>query len=612
MTGQDTTEFGILGPLEVSERGQPLDIGSGKQRALLAVLLLRTGEVVSTDHLIDVLWGERPPASALNSIHVYVSQLRKALGNGRLETRGRGYRLAVAPDRTDLGRFERALREGRDLLAAGDAERASAALHSALALWRGPALSDFASEPFARDEIARLEELRLAALEDRFDADLLLGRHAELVPELEQLIRAHPLRERLRAQLMLALYRSGRQSEALDAYQQARRMLTLELGLEPSRTLQDLERAILRHDPALEAPPRADAPPGRRRRKSAVLIVAAGVLLVSTAIAATRVGLPAGPPTVVGNSVIRIDPTTLKPTDVFPVGDAPDLVVSAGGFVWVTHHVLRDTDSGAIRDAGDRTLTRVDPATGSVVVVGGGLAPCGLAPDPSGDVWVANCFAAGPRGATVVRIDATTLDFKATWSVPAGDGFYRGLAYGGGSLWVAEVAGGYDPPARHSVTQIDPDSGSQRSIEVEMPASPIAWSEAYGDLWLSNFDFGSVSRLHGRTHVVKTIAGVAASPAFPVVDGDTVWVADWSGPRVVRLEADGSNEAPHSVSLPVEQDAGVWSVAAGAGAVWATTPRDGTLWKIDPKTNDVTRIAVPYLPTGVAADENDVWVTVRG
>ena len=245
-------EFRVLGPFEVCEGEQALEIGAGKQRALLAVLLLRSGEVVSTDRLIDALWDEDPPASALNSIHVYVSQLRKTLGNGHLETRGHGYLLALDSEELDLGRFERMLGEGRALLAEGEAERAAEVLRAALALWRGPPLSDFASEPFARGEIARLEELRLSALEERVEADLALGRHAELVAELEALVHEHPLRERLRAQLMLALYRSGRQAEALAAYQQARSMLADELGLEPGRSLRELEGAILRQDSQLD------------------------------------------------------------------------------------------------------------------------------------------------------------------------------------------------------------------------------------------------------------------------------------------------------------------------------------------------------------------------
>lgn len=253
-------EFRILGPFEARENRRPLAIGAGKQRALLALLLLDAGEVVSTDRLIDALWGESPPASALNSVHIYVSQLRKVLGEGCVITRGRGYLLAVEPEQLDLGRFERLLGEGRELLAKGEAGRASEALRAALGLWRGPPLADFASEPFAQGEIARLEELRVAALEERIEADLALGRHAELVPELEGLVRANPLRERLRAQLMLGLYRSGRQAEALEGYRQARARLVADLGLEPGRRLQELERAILSQDPSLEIAPEAGPP----------------------------------------------------------------------------------------------------------------------------------------------------------------------------------------------------------------------------------------------------------------------------------------------------------------------------------------------------------------
>jgi len=269
---EDTLEFRILGPFEVSDHRRPLEVGVGKQRALLALLLLRAGEVVPTDRLIDALWDERAPASAQNSVHIYVSRLRKALGNGRLETRGHGYVLALEPEQLDLGRFERLLAEGRELLAGGEPERAAKTLREALALWRGPPLSDFASEPFAQGEIARLEELHLAALEERIEADLTLGSHAELVSELDALVREHPLRDRLRAQLMLALYRAGRQAEALDVYRQAHRMLADELGLEPGRRLQELERAILNQDPELDPPTRKPGPLATRPRRSGVLI----------------------------------------------------------------------------------------------------------------------------------------------------------------------------------------------------------------------------------------------------------------------------------------------------------------------------------------------------
>jgi len=248
-------EFRLLGPLEVAEHDRPLALGGGKQRSLLAVLLLHANEVVSTELLIDELWGESPPATAGKSIHVYVSGLRKRLGDGRLVTRTPGYVLYVEHSEFDLARFERLVAE------AGDAgpETAARKLREALSLWRGPPLADLAYEPFAQPEIGRLGELRLSALEQRLDADLALGRHAQVVGELEALTKDHPLRERVRGQLMLCLYRCGRQAEALESYRAARRVLVEELGIEPGRDLRALHEAILRQEPGLDlataAPP---------------------------------------------------------------------------------------------------------------------------------------------------------------------------------------------------------------------------------------------------------------------------------------------------------------------------------------------------------------------
>jgi DNA-binding SARP family transcriptional activator len=240
-------EFKILGPFEVFNERGAVSIAGAKERSLLALLLLHGGRVVSTDRLIDSLWGDEPPGTARKSLQVRVAGLRKALGQDRILTSPSGYRVSVErPDQLDLDRFER-------LTAVGDAE----SLRQALSLWRGPALVDFAREPWAVAPIARLEEVRLAVLEKRIDADLGLGRHAELVGELEELVVAHPLRERFRGQLILSLYRSGRQADALEAYRASRRLLIDELGIEPGQPLQQLERAILRQDRSLdfEAPP---------------------------------------------------------------------------------------------------------------------------------------------------------------------------------------------------------------------------------------------------------------------------------------------------------------------------------------------------------------------
>ena len=253
-------EFRILGPLEIRQNGRSLPCKGAKQRLLLATLLLHPNEVVSSDRLIDALWGEDPPPTAAKALQVHVSQLRRLLEPGLLVTRPPGYELRVGDGQLDLPAFEAQAAEGRAAAASGRAERASALLGDALALWRGPPLADLTFEEALRAEISRLEELRLAVLEDRIGADLALGRHSELVPELEGLAGAHPLRERLRWQLMVALYRSGRQADALEVYRQTRRLLVDELGLEPSRELKALEERILAQDPELDSP-RAPAPP---------------------------------------------------------------------------------------------------------------------------------------------------------------------------------------------------------------------------------------------------------------------------------------------------------------------------------------------------------------
>src|SRR5215207_7580 len=255
-------EFRILGPLEVWDGEGEVSLGGPKPRALLAVLLLHANEVVSSDRLIDELWGEESPGRATAALRVNVSRLRKALPQDVLTTRSRGYVIRVEPDELDLHRFERLVDEGRSLRARGLAGDASERVRDALAMWRGPALADFAYESFAQAAIARLEEIRLAAIELRIDTDLALGRHDELVGEIEALVAEHPLRERLRRCLMTALYQSGRQAEALNAYQDARRALVDELGSDPSPALQELERAILRQDPRLDVD--APAPAGVR------------------------------------------------------------------------------------------------------------------------------------------------------------------------------------------------------------------------------------------------------------------------------------------------------------------------------------------------------------
>jgi DNA-binding SARP family transcriptional activator/pimeloyl-ACP methyl ester carboxylesterase len=287
-------EFRILGPLEADDGGKPVKLGGGQQRALLADLLVNAGQTVSRDRLIDDLWGERMPATAAKIVHNYVTRLRKVLPPGVLQTRPSGYAVELDRHALDLRRFERLVAEGRSFLVAGEPVGASDRLRDALALWRGPALAEF-GEPFAMMDRVRLEELRLAALEHRIEADLALGRHADLAGELEWLVAHHPYRENLRVQQMLALYRSGRQADALQAYQEARRLLTEELGIEPSPVLRELERRVLAQDETLAAtgPAPHNRSPGVGVRRPPVRYARSGDLNIAYQVSG------AGPPDLV-------------------------------------------------------------------------------------------------------------------------------------------------------------------------------------------------------------------------------------------------------------------------------------------------------------------------
>jgi DNA-binding SARP family transcriptional activator len=308
-------EFRILGPLEVWDAGGEVSLGGPKPRALLAVLLLHPNEVVSADQLIDELWGEDSPERAAAALRVNVSRLRKALAQDVVTTRSPGYAIRIKPDELDLHRFERLVDEGRSLLARGLAADAAVLLRDALSLWRGPALADFAYESFAQAAIGRLEEIRLGAVELRIDADLALGRHDELVGELEALLVEHPLREHLWKYLMTALYRSGRQAESLDAYQHARRALVDELGIDPSPGLQELERAILRQDPSLDV--EAAAPAGVRSASERSILVAFTNETYADALLAVAEPLVRQPPRVMILARLVSDPAELGPVSTW-------------------------------------------------------------------------------------------------------------------------------------------------------------------------------------------------------------------------------------------------------------------------------------------------------
>jgi DNA-binding SARP family transcriptional activator/streptogramin lyase len=468
-----------------------------------------------------------------------------------------------------------------------------------------------------RDILVRsLECLRDTALADGKLGDAV--RHAAEITELE------PFRESSYRALMQAHAAAGNPAEALRVYERCRRFLAEELGAYPSVESEAAYLEILqtsRDGPAAEVdrveadrldpgllPPAGDEPPRLGRGKVAALVAGAVLLVAGGAGAFAVAASDQRPLELLPNSLVRLDPETLEPSQVVRIGPRADLVAVAGGYVWITHGLLRYTDDDYLRDAGDRTLTRVDPSTGEARVVGGGLAPCGIAADPSGDVWVANCFASA-TGANVVRVDATTLEFEATWPVPAGDGYYRGMAFGGGALWVADASGAGDF-RRVNVTQLNPRTGARRSIRLARHVSALAWADGYGDLWMTNFVDKSVSRMHVATEQSKQFDSVARNPGALVVDGDAVWVGDWNAPAVLRLPADGTRRAGR-ISLPMTTPGGITSVAAGAGGIWAAVPDDRAVWRIDPKTNRTTRIGLPYHPWGVAVGDDGVWAVLR-
>jgi DNA-binding SARP family transcriptional activator/streptogramin lyase len=582
----------ILGPLEVRSDGRPVEIGGGRQRALLVLLALHANEVLSSDRLIDALWGETPPATAPKALQGLVSQLRRSLGNGVLETRAPGYLVRLDPEALDSTRFERLLAEGRRLLSAGDAAAAASKLRAALALWRGRALAEFGYDEWTQGEIRRLEALRLEAVEERIDADLALGAAADLVAELEALVAAHPLRERLRGQLMLALYRSGRQADALETFGEGRRALVEELGIEPGPELQRLQRAILEQDPALSAEvPRAAAQPGGPRRRPRVLVAAATVALVGgAAVAGLLLARGDGAPTIVPDSLVRIDPETNEVVEVVPVGSWPEQLANAGRFVFAVN-------------VDDGTVSRLDTSSGEVRTFAALETPVGIAAEDDKTVWVGSNTV--PQ---VARVDAETLQVRRRVDFDAAGTPW--VATGGGFLWVTHQPAGARCVAPERASGVDLTNG-RVAFSVETGNCPI--SVAYGEqaAWVVNYGDSTVTRIDPAD---------GSSEQFPVGNqaGDvttgfgSVWVTSDREDAVFRLNpATGRPTAIVSVSGETP-----WDVAAGAGSIWVTShgpegDPSGTLTRIDPETNRVTAaIELDFYPNGVVAGADGVWMTV--
>ena len=594
----------LLGPFEVWDGSDRLPVGSGKQAALLALLVLHGGEAVSNERLVEALWDGRPPPTAPKNVQIYVSQLRKAIGEAVIETRVNGYAAVLDVDELDATRFERLVERGSELLADGDDAAAAATLSEALRLWRGPALAEFAYADFAQPEIARLEELRLAALEDRIDADLALGRQRQVVPELESLVRDHPLRERLRGQLMLALYRDGRQADALEVFRAARQMLVDELGLEPSRSLQELERQILEQDPNLEAP---------RRRRVAVrssgrraLIAVGGVVAVATALTLALVAFTGGSKAVHVrlNAIGVIDPKSNKVVAQIPVGVNPVAIAVADGSVWVANEQDRTVSE---IDARSRRVVRVIALDGVVT----GLTAAG------GFLWVLN---ASTPANTTPAIEITKINprfggivDRIPTDLAYGETIEGDLAVTGDTAWVPSTYG-YVPT--ETLEQIDLAthrvSARFRLFGPRRAGEGITYGN--GAVWLHDArGLVRLDPLTGNLRVAEVLGGGGVALGF-----GRVWVGSRFLPMCLTTDcarpkpgyvAEIDREA-QGVDTTIHADDPV-DVAVGSGSVWVVNRRTRTVQRIDPATGrTVATIPLGNSPIAVAVGAGAVWVAV--
>jgi YVTN family beta-propeller protein len=576
--------FCVLGPLEGYVDGRSVAVGGGRQRALLALLLMHAGEIVSRDRLIEELWDGQPPSSGSQSLDVYVSRLRKAFRDAGadevLVTRVPGYMLTA--EETDARRFEALAADGREALAAGDAQRALPLLREALALWRGTAYVEMADEHWARPEAERLEELRLQAVEDRVDAELRLGRHAALVPELEGLAARHPNRERLVGQYMLALYRSGRQTDALAAYRAARRSLVEELGLEPGPELRRLEAAVLAQDPALDPPrmedpgPVATVPTDRRRALLRVGLGGAAALILTAVALIVLVGDEDGRKAVVpANGAGALDPASGRVVTRVEVGSAPAGIASGASRVWVTN------------DA-DGTVTRIDPRGGHVdQTLRVGSSPAGVAAG-AGAIWVANAL-----DGSVSRIDPRVGEVVQTIQVGRRP---VALSVGAGAVWVADADG-------EAIVPLDPRSGVPRR-RIRLAGSPGGVAVGFGSVWVAEPLARRLVRIDPRRGKVQAEIAVGAG-AGPVATGaGAVWVVNRLDGTLSRIDPERD-----AVASTVPVGSAPTGVAAGAGGVWVTDEGGGELVSVDARTGAVRRrYLVGAAPVGVALVGRTPWV----
>lgn len=587
--------YRILGPLEVDADGVPVGLVAGKQAALLAFLLLHANETVPSEKLVEELWDGSPPPSATKILQNYVSRLRRDLGDGRLVTRGRGYELRLEPGELDVDRFAGLLEAGRRAMASNEPDVAATTLRAALSLWRGPALVEFGNERFARSDIDRLEELRLAALTERIEADLALGRHADLIGELEALTVRHPFQERLLAQRMLALYRSGRQAEALEVYRAARHALVDQLGIEPGVSLQALERAILQQDPALELGSGGPVPevPRRRRRLIGAGIVASAALAVVAVALVVAGGGEADDIVDPAHSLGVVDPRTNRLTVRVAVGLLPSAVATGAGDVWVLNQ-------------GDTTVSRIDGPTSRVVRtiglsernhVGGTALDFG-----HGAAWVGEGDAA-----TLTRISPIWGPDEPIRLFPPDGSDTLFVATGAGAVWAMSVR-------RSTVYRVDPAT-SRVSARAGVAATPVGIAVGERAAWIVSIrapddprklaTSGTLTRIDPSTAETVSVLPLPFAPSGIAVAFDAVWLAVNSQNAVLRFDP-----RTNSVERMIGVGDGPTAIAASDAAIWVVNARSRTISRIDPETNTVVAtIPVKGTPSAITSGEGKIWVT---
>jgi branched-chain amino acid transport system substrate-binding protein len=593
-------EFRILGPLEARDGTREIGLGGAKQRSVLAMLLLEAGTVVSADRLIEELWGDDRPEDAQTALQQHVSRLRKQLEpHDVLVTRSPGYMVELGVAGLDLHRFEELFEQGREELDSGDAESAAASFRAALSLWRGRPLADLENERFATNAISRLEARRLEVLQARITADLACGRAGELVGELQALARAHPLDERLRAQLMLALYRAGRQADALDAYADARRALVDELGLEPGPELRRLQQAILAQDPSLDETPRrreADRPSRRRTALAAGIVALVGVLAAAALGAWAALGRgqdEALAPTTGGSYVAAVDPETGSIRGRISAGRTPAAIAASGGTIWVV-----DADAQTILQfAGDSRVVETFSTGATPLDVAAGR----------GSLWVVNgspleeAQFVGPVATSLARLDPTTRTERAEVELPHEGGDLSNLADNRLAIGKAAV---WAVTPDYGVARIDASTGAMTAISRAVRAGAVAAGRA--GVWALGVD-GTAVLLDERT--AKPIARVE-SPASSVTDiavgADGAWVSSSTDGTLWRV---GGGRTPSLGAVSLEP--GIADLAATGDSVWITNALTGTLTHVDAETSTVVgTTALDGIPQAIAYDGETVWVAV--